>query len=143
MPVRVRPQAPSVSSRASVKRYKSRAKRVICSFAAIFVSVRVFCCSPVSGNRCEYIAGTFGNYIFLYPYFFCLYHQSFFSNTFVILFRSCPFFRGLIVRVDAHLVFILPFHSSAGLALSQGQPKFPQDFFFLHPIPIAFSGELP
>ena len=41
------------------------------------------------------------------------------------------FFRGLIVLVDAHLVLILPFHSSSGLVLSLGHPKFLQGFVFL------------
>ena len=129
-----------------LKLLKSRAYRGICSFVAILVSVKVFCCSPVSGSRCGYIAGTFWNYIFLYPHFFCRYHPSHFPSTFVFLFRSCPFFRGLIVlvpRVDPHLVLIPHFHSAAGQAPFQGHPRFQQGFFSLHPIPIAFSGELP
>jgi hypothetical protein len=50
------------------------------------------------------------------------------------LFRSCHFFKGLIIlvpRVDAHLILISHLHSSAGDAPSQGHPKFPQGFVFL------------
>ena len=126
-----------------LKLLKSRAKRVICSFAAILDSVKVFCCSPVSGSSCGYIAGTFWNFIFLYPHFFCRYHPSLFPSTFVFLFRGCHFFRGLIVLVDARLVLIPHFHSLAGQAPFQGYAKFQQGFYSLHPIPIAISGELP
>jgi len=122
-----------------LKLLKSRAYRRICSFAAILASVKVFCCSPVSGSSCGYIAGTFLN-------FFCLYHHSLFPSASVFLFRNCHFFRRLIVlvpRVDAHLVFIPHFLSAAGHAPFQGHPKFPQGFFSLHSIPIAISGELP
>ena len=57
-----------------------------------------------------------------------------FSQCIRFLFRSCHFFRGLIVqipRVDAHLVLISHLHSSAGLAPSQGHLMFPQGFVFL------------
>ena len=107
-----------------LKLLKSRAKRGIYSFAALFDSVKVFCCSPGSGSICWYIVGTFWNYFFLYQHFH-------FPGASAFLFRSFLFFRRLIILVDAHLVLILPFHSSAGLASLQGHPKFPQGFVFL------------
>ena len=110
--VRIPLSPPVPSSRASVKHLKSRAKRAICSFAAIFISVRGIYCSPGSGIICGYIVGTFLN-------FFCLYQHFLFPSTSVLLFRSCHFFRGLMIvvpRVDAHLVHIPYFLSAAGLA---------------------------
>ena len=70
--------------------------------------------------HCWYILELF----FLVPTFFFPVHPLFY-------FEVVIFFRGLIILVDAHLVLILPFHSSAGLVLSQGHPKFPQGCVFL------------
>ena len=66
--------------------------------------------------------------------YFFLYQHLLSPSASVFLFRSCRFFRGLkvqISRVDAHLVLISHLHSSAGLAPSQGHPKFPQVFVYL------------
>ena len=106
-----------------LKLLKSRAKRVICSFAANLDFVRGFYCSPRSGGVCWYIV----ELLFLVPTFS-------FSQCIRFFISKLSFFRGLIIlvpRVDAHLILISHLHSSAGDAPSQGHPKFPQGFVFL------------
>ena len=133
-PVRTRFLAPLLSHKLPFNLLKSPEKQVIYSFAGFFDSVKEFYCSPGSGSSCGYIGGTFLVFLLV---------PSFSLSQCIRFFRSCHFFRGLIVLLDALLVLIPHFHSTTGHAPFQGHPKFQQGFFSLHPIPSLFKEKMP
>ena len=100
-----------------LKLLKSRAKRGIYSFAAIFDSVRECYCSPGSGSICWYIVGTFFIYFLLVPTFF--------------YFGFVNFLLGWYIWLTPTWFTFLIFFPPQGLHPFQGHPRFPQGFVFL------------